>query len=237
MDKSLIRGTIGSQNSKISHWILNSCVYKCINESNQVLVLWKKGRAGQHLLMESLLPREPPVWLKRTLLSRSLIFLYCKHTEARRCLDAKEHQNNPRQTSKGLKHHLFHWWIWGLYPPPSSFYTHPMRSEEPANQKRLLLNFALVEFSIIKYGARGLGRICFHHCMNSNTSFSSIIYQEGIFQHIKFNFKKKNEPMQSNTHDQNPQRPSPAALSSHSHSHLGGGGGGWGGGGRHPLLG
>lgn len=83
------------------------------------------------------------------------IFLYCKHTEARRCLDAKEHQNNPRQTSKGLKHHLFHWWIWGLYPPPSCFYTHPMRSEEPANHKRLLLNFALVEFSIIKYGARG----------------------------------------------------------------------------------
>lgn len=40
-------------------------------------------------------------------------------------------------------------------------------------------------------GGGGDGRPCLHRYSNINTSFSSLIHQEGIFQHIKFNFKKE----------------------------------------------
>lgn len=53
-------------------------------------------------------------------------------------------------------------------------------------------------------GGGGDGSLCFHHYSNIDTPFSSLIHQESILQHIKFNFKKKNELTQSNTHDQNP---------------------------------
>ena len=52
-------------------------------------------------------------------------------------------------------------------------------------------------------GGGGDGKLCFRHYSNINTSFSSLIHQEGIFNTLN-SISKKNELTQSNTHDQNP---------------------------------
>lgn len=87
------------------------------------------------------------------------------HTQAHVYLDAKEHQNIPKankhqmgweKLSKALTVNIkIHWWVWGLYPLPSSFYIHPISSEEWENRKD---SFQFCPcWAIIKYGdgARG----------------------------------------------------------------------------------
>lgn len=95
-----------------------------------------------------------------------------------------------------------------LYPP----------HEERGAGKSQKTSFELCPCWVFYYKIWGQGpaRVCFHHCMNSNTSFSSRIYQEGIFQHIKFNFKKKMsqciQTHMTKIHSGLPQLPFPAIL-------------------------
>lgn len=157
-----------------------------MNESSQILILWSEGQDTTYLW-------NPSYPLKSTYLSHSLVFLFHKYIS--NVLMPKNTKIIQRRMSKGLE--KSHWWIWGLYPPPSSFCMHPIRSENWEKSEKIPLNFALPELSIIKYGDRGRRghwwwwKVCFYHYLNINTSFSSLIHQEGIFQHIKFNFKKK----------------------------------------------
>lgn len=117
------------------------------------------------------------------------------------CLCAKEHQKSPEANIKRLKRSQ---WRISYCTDGFEVFIHHSHTLSPHHlhwgarkSERTPSCTALAELSIIKYGDRGQrgwgvdGRPCFRHYSNINTSFSSLIHQESIFQHIKFNFKKE----------------------------------------------
>lgn len=134
--------------------------YKCINESNQILLPWDRRTAHTCGIPS---PHRSPLWLGPYYLSFPWFFSIANtYKSTWVCLYAKPHQISPKANIKRVEKKSAKDKAISLMDPKSLSTTltllYPPCLYEGWNKKKTEetpLNFALAELSIIKYGDRG----------------------------------------------------------------------------------